>query len=66
MYVILLQLEIEKCGCNSRCFYHPGDKHLTNLDDVPPQQLPCTIYNTIKFTQENISVIRQKQFKQDS
>jgi len=37
-------------------------KILSNLDKIPPQQLPCTVYNTIKFTQEVIYEIHDKSF----
>ena len=60
MNVILLQLENEKCGCNSRCSYNP-DRDLIKIDgDIPPQQLPCTVLNTIKLIQEIIRDIQNK------
>ena len=59
MYVILLQLENEKCGCNSGCSYNP-DRDIIKIDDIPPQQLPCTVLNTIDLIQEIIRDIQSK------
>jgi len=57
-----MQLEDEKCGCGSKCFYQPCNIDLVSTDYTPVslQHLPCTIFNSIKFTQEILDEIRRR------
>ena len=51
-----LQLENEKCGCNSKCFYQP-DKTSIILEHIIVEKLPCKFYVTVTHTQALLAKI---------
>ena len=57
-----IQLEIEKCGCNSKCFYQP-DIVITKQTSESMEKLPCKFYYTVAHTQNILAIIRRKRTK---
>ena len=53
-----LQLENEKCGCNSKCFYQPGETSIPILEQILVEKLPCKFYITVTHTQALLADIR--------